>query len=78
MHTRHDDFILWFGQRLHHVVVTSFVRVALNASQVIQRSNLSTTLFFLISNPSVRNLHKLESLTLYTSDLNQSKGVRRE
>jgi hypothetical protein len=26
-------------------------RVALNLSQVIQRSNLSTTIFFLVSNP---------------------------
>jgi hypothetical protein len=26
MHTRHDDFILWLGQRLHHVVATSFVK----------------------------------------------------
>jgi hypothetical protein len=47
-------------------------RVALNPSQVIQRSNLSATLFFLISNPFVRNLQKLESLTPYTNDLNQS------
>jgi hypothetical protein len=49
--------------------------VALNPSQVIQRSNLSTTLFFLISSPFVRNLHKLESLTPYTNDLNQSSRV---
>jgi hypothetical protein len=34
-------------------------------SQVIQRSNLSTMVFFLISSfPFVRNLHNLESLTL--------------
>jgi hypothetical protein len=40
-------------------------RIALNPSQVIQRSNLSTTVFFLFSSISfVRNLHKLESLTL--------------
>jgi hypothetical protein len=35
-------------------------------------------LFFLISNPFMRNLHKLESLTPYTNDLNQSTRVRRE
>jgi hypothetical protein len=34
-------------------------RVALNSSQVIQKSNLNTTLFFLISNPFVWKLHKL-------------------
>jgi hypothetical protein len=40
-------------------------RIALNPSQVIQRSNLSTTAFFIFSSiPFVRNLHKLESLTL--------------
>jgi hypothetical protein len=53
--------------------------VALNPSQVIQRSNLSATIFFLISIPFVRNLHKLESLKPYTSDhnQNQSKGESR-
>jgi hypothetical protein len=51
-------------------------RVALNPSQVIQRSNLSTTIFFLISSFSfMRNLHKLESLMPYTNDLNQSTRV---
>jgi uncharacterized sporulation protein YeaH/YhbH (DUF444 family) len=35
-------------------------------------------LFFLISNPLVRNLHKLESLTPYMNDLNQSTIVRKE
>jgi hypothetical protein len=50
-------------------------RVALNLSQVIQRSNLSTTIFFLISSfPFVRNLHKLESLTL--TQLISSKTTR--
>jgi hypothetical protein len=44
MHNRHNDFISWFIQCLLHVVV------ALNHSQVIQRSNLSTTILFLISN----------------------------
>jgi hypothetical protein len=52
-------------------------RVELNPSQVIQRSNLSTTVFFLISNLFLRNIHKLESLTPYTNDLNQSTRVRR-
>jgi hypothetical protein len=33
--------------------------VALNPSQVIQKSNSSATIFFLISNPFVSNLHKL-------------------
>jgi hypothetical protein len=33
-------------------------RVALNPSQVLQRSNLSATYVFLISNPFARNLHK--------------------
>jgi hypothetical protein len=32
-------------------VVSQWTRVALNPSQVIQRSNLNTTVFFLISNP---------------------------
>jgi hypothetical protein len=51
-------------------------RVALNPSQVIQRSNLSATVFFLISISFMRNLHKLECLTPYTSDQyhNRSKG----
>jgi hypothetical protein len=48
MHKRHGDFIPWFGQCLLHVVVTSFGQ---GPSQVIQRSNLSTTVFFLTSNP---------------------------
>ena len=40
-------------------------RIALNPSQVIQWSNLSTTVFFLLSSvPFVRNLRKLEPLTL--------------
>jgi hypothetical protein len=40
-------------------------------SQVIQISNLSTTVFFLISSFSfMRNLHKLESLTPYIVHLN--------
>jgi hypothetical protein len=40
-------------------------RIALNPCQVIQRSHLCTTIFFLLSSvPFVRNLHKLESLTL--------------
>jgi hypothetical protein len=81
MHKRHDDFILWFGQCLLHIVVTSFgqwLHIALNPSQVIQRSNLSTTLFFLMSNPFVRNLHRFGSPTPYTNDLNQSTRVRRE
>jgi hypothetical protein len=40
-------------------------RIALNPSRVIQRSNLSTTIFFLLSSvPFMRNIHKLESLTL--------------
>jgi hypothetical protein len=40
-------------------------RIVLNPSQVIQRSNLSTTIFFLFSSiPFVRNLHKLKPLTL--------------
>jgi hypothetical protein len=42
-----------------------FTRIALNPSQVIQQSNLSTTVSFLLSSvPFVRNLHKLEPLTL--------------
>jgi hypothetical protein len=49
-------------------------RIALNPSQVIQQSNLSTTVFFL-SNlfPFVRNLHKLEPLALIMFD---KKGAR--
>jgi hypothetical protein len=40
-------------------------RIALNPSQVIQRSSSSTMVFFLLSSvPFVRNLHKLEPLTL--------------
>jgi hypothetical protein len=39
---------------------------------------LSTTLFFLMSNPFVRNLHRFGSPTPYTNDLNQSTRVRRE
>jgi hypothetical protein len=39
--------------------------IALNPFQVTQRSNLSTMIFFLLSSvPFMRNLHKLESLTL--------------
>jgi hypothetical protein len=34
-------------------------RVALNPSQVIQRSNLSTTVFFLISNPICENFSQV-------------------
>jgi hypothetical protein len=49
-------------------------RVALNPSQVIQISNLSTTVFFLYQIPFARNLHKLESLTPYTNDLNQNRS----
>jgi hypothetical protein len=52
-------------------------RIAPNPSQVIQRSNLSTTDFFLLSSvPFVRNLHKLEPHTLTSwSQVNQkSKG----
>jgi hypothetical protein len=53
------------------------LRVTLNPSQVIQRSNLSTIVFFLISSfPFERNLHKLESLTPYTNDLDQNTRVR--
>jgi hypothetical protein len=53
-------------------------RVALNPSQVIQRSNLSTTIVFLITFPGCdesRNLYELESLTTYTNVYNQN-GVR--
>jgi hypothetical protein len=40
-------------------------RIALNPSQVDQRSDLRTTVFFLFSSiPFVRNLYKLEPLTL--------------
>jgi hypothetical protein len=40
-------------------------RIALNSSQVIQRSNLTTTVLFLFSSvPFVRNLNELESLIL--------------
>jgi hypothetical protein len=52
-------------------------RIALNPSQVIQRSNLSTTIFFLFSSvPFVRNLHKLDSLTLtrLITRIHKSKG----
>jgi hypothetical protein len=63
MHNRHDDFILWFGKmRTPRCGDLLWSRVALNSSQMIQRSNLSITVFFLISNPFVRNLYKLESL----------------
>jgi hypothetical protein len=42
------------------------LRIALNPSQVIQRSSLSTTVFFLSSLfPFARNLHKLEPLELH-------------
>jgi hypothetical protein len=49
-------------------------RVALNPSQVIQRSNLSTWLSSLYQFPVVRNVHKLESLMPYTNVYNQSWG----
>jgi hypothetical protein len=48
-------------------------RVALNPSQVIQRSNLSAIGIFLYQNPVVRNIHKLKSLTPYTIDYNQNR-----
>jgi hypothetical protein len=53
-------------------------RIAINPSQVIQWSTLSTTIFFLSSLfPFVRNLHKLEPLTLLmfiTTKSHKSKG----
>jgi hypothetical protein len=52
-----------------------WLRVALNPSQVIQRSNLSAIVIFLIS--ISRNLHKLESLTPCTNDLNQNRSKER-
>jgi hypothetical protein len=52
-------------------------RIALNPSQVIQRSNLSTTVFFLSSLfPFARNLHKLEPLALTLFDHKKSTRVR--
>jgi hypothetical protein len=56
-----------------------WLRVTLNLSQVIQRTNLSAIVSFLISISFVRNLHNLETLTLYTIDQyqNQSKGGSR-
>jgi hypothetical protein len=51
-------------------------RIALNPSQMIQRSNLSTTVLFLFSSiPFVRNLHKLKSLTV-TRLITRTKRVR--
>jgi hypothetical protein len=52
-------------------------RIALNLSQVIQRSNLSITIFFFFSRiPFVRNLHKLESHTLTILITSKPLGVR--
>jgi hypothetical protein len=53
-------------------------KVALNRSQVIQISNLSAIVFFLISNSFVRNLHKLVSHTLHkmiTIQIRVKEGV---
>jgi hypothetical protein len=54
-------------------------RIALNPSQVIQWSTLSTTVFFL-SNlfPFARNLHKLELLALTMFDHKKGTRVREE
>ena len=49
MDKRHDDFIMWFDQCLLHVVVMPLVKGSTQPSQVIQRSNLSITVVFLIS-----------------------------
>jgi hypothetical protein len=52
-------------------------RIALNPSQVIQWSTLSTTVFFFSSLfPFARNLHKLEplSLTMLITQKHKSKG----
>jgi hypothetical protein len=51
-------------------------RVALKPSQVIQRSTWVPRFSSLSQIPFVRNLHKLESLTPYIDDLNQSTKVR--
>jgi hypothetical protein len=71
-------FFPWFAQSLLHVGDLLQSRVALNPSQVIQLSNLSAIILFLISITFVRNLYKLDSLMLYTSDQyqNQSKGSK--
>jgi hypothetical protein len=45
-------------------VVSQRTRVALNPSQVIQRSYLSATVFLTTYIPFARNLHKLESLVV--------------
>jgi hypothetical protein len=54
-------------------------RVAFNPSLVIQRSNLNVAVFFLISNPFVRNLHKFgvsQSLTqMITIKLRVREGM---
>jgi hypothetical protein len=59
------------------IIIIFLIQIlGITPSQVIQRPNLNTTVFLLISNPFVRNIHKLESLTPYKNDLNQSTRVR--
>jgi hypothetical protein len=49
-------------------------RVALNPSQVIQRSNLSVTYIFLISKSRCEESPQLESLTPYTIEYKQNQS----
>jgi hypothetical protein len=76
-----QEFLLWFGQSLLRVVVSSFGRGLHSApSLVIHRSNLSATYVFLTSNLFVRNLHKFgvsHGLTqMITIKLRVREGVR--
>jgi hypothetical protein len=75
MHKWHGDFIPWFGQCLLHVVVTSFdqglhstpLKWSKDQTWVPQFSSLYQVF------PFVRNIHKLEYLTPYTIDPNQTQ-----
>ena len=77
--TRHNDFYLVVRPMptpcCGHLLRS---RIALNPSQVIQWSTLSSTVFFLSSLfPFARNLHKLEPLALtmlWSHEKNKSKG----
>jgi hypothetical protein len=77
MDSRHDDFNMWFDQCLLHVGVSSFgqelhstpLKWSKDQTWVPKLSSLYQISF-------VRNIHKLESLTPYTNDLNQSTRVR--
>jgi hypothetical protein len=74
---RHDDFIPWSSQCLLRVVMTSFGQ-GLHSTPLKCSKDQTWVPHFLpyIKFSLVRNLHKLESLTRYTIDLNQSTRVR--